>query len=169
MRDGSEQMPMMQVTTTAFLGVEHFIYIALGAILAIAAVLALGSAAAATWSALGQWPGVEGIITAVDRLLFALMVVEILHTVRMSVRSGVLTGEPFLVVGLIASIRRVLVITLESSRANQGTMNAPGAEAFFRSTMIELGVLGGLIMIMVVALFLLHRSGKVASTDPPTE
>ncbi len=43
------------------------------------------------------------------------MLVEILHTVRISIRSHVLVTEPFLVVGLIASIRRILVITLEAA------------------------------------------------------
>ena len=43
------------------------------------------------------------------------MLVEILHTVRISIRSHVLVTEPFLIVGLIASIRRVLVITLEAA------------------------------------------------------
>lgn len=37
------------------------------------------------------------------------MIVELLHTVRISIQSQALTMEPFLVVGLIASIRRVLV------------------------------------------------------------
>jgi hypothetical protein len=35
--------------------------------------------------------------------------------VRISIRSHVLVTEPFLIVGLIASIRRILVITLEAS------------------------------------------------------
>ena len=47
------------------------------------------------------------------------MVVEVMHTVRVSFRSGTLVCEPFLIVGLIASIRRVLVITLETSQAQQ--------------------------------------------------
>ena len=48
-----------------------------------------------------------------NELLIVLMLVEILHTVRISIRSHVLVTEPFLVVGLIAAIRRILVITLE--------------------------------------------------------
>jgi hypothetical protein len=44
------------------------------------------------------------------------MLVEILHTVRISIRSHILViTEPFLVVGLIASIRSILVITLEAA------------------------------------------------------
>ena len=41
------------------------------------------------------------------------MLVEILDNVRISIRSHVLVTEPVLVIGLIASIRRMLVISLE--------------------------------------------------------
>jgi phosphate starvation-inducible membrane PsiE len=86
------------------------------------------------------------------------MVVEILHTVRVSFRSGTLVAEPFLVVGLIASIRRVLVITLESSQANQYGKWMPESQAILHSTMLELLVLGGLILVMVISIYLLRRS-----------
>ncbi len=52
----------------------------------------------------------------------ALMLVEILHTVRIFIRSHVLVTEPVLVIGLIASIRRMLVISLELA-----TLTKPGA------------------------------------------
>ena len=86
------------------------------------------------------------------------MLVEILHTVRVSMRSGKLTTEPFLIVGLIASIRRVLVITLQSSEIAHAKEWSPEKEALFRASMIELGVLAMLILIMVVSIFLLHRA-----------
>ncbi len=85
------------------------------------------------------------------------MLVEILHTVRVSMRSGKLTCEPFLIVGLIASIRRVLVITLQSSEVMHAPMT-PEREVLFRASMIELGVLSGLILTMVISIFLLHRA-----------
>jgi len=91
-----------------------------------------------------------------------LMVVEILHTVRVSFRSGTLVCEPFLIVGLIASIRRVLVITLESSQVNQPGKWTPDTQALFNSTMLELGVLGGLILIMVISICLLRYSERIA-------
>jgi len=84
--------------------------------------------------------------------------VEILHTVRVSFRSGTLVAEPFLVVGLIASIRRVLVITLESSQANQYVKWSPESESLLHSTMLELVVLAGLILVMVASIYLLRRS-----------
>jgi Phosphate-starvation-inducible E family len=42
------------------------------------------------------------------------MLVEIRHTVRISIRSHVLVTDPFLIVGLIATTR-ILVITLETA------------------------------------------------------
>ena len=83
---------------------------------------------------------------------------KILHTVRVSMRSGKLTCEPFLIVGLIASIRRVLVITLQSSEIMNAKEWSAEKEALFRASMIELGVLAGLILTMVVSIFLLHRA-----------
>lgn len=133
-----------------FVRIEHAVYLALGLVLIATAVLALGSAVVLLWGAVIDWSGTEAIITVVDRLLFVLMLIEILHTVRDSLRSGALACEPFLIVGLIASIRRVLVITLESSQARQ--------KGWFRASMIELAVLAGLILVMVVSIWLLRRS-----------
>ncbi|MFX6907579.1 phosphate-starvation-inducible PsiE family protein, partial [Acinetobacter baumannii] len=87
---------------------EHAIYAALGALLALTALVALIDAAGLTWEAFRTLGGADQILEVVDRLLFLLMLIEILHTVRVSMRSGRLTCEPFLIVGLIASIRRVL-------------------------------------------------------------
>jgi hypothetical protein len=42
-----------------------------------------------------------------------LLVIELLYTVQVSFREHGLIPEPFLLVGLIAAIRRVLVLTAE--------------------------------------------------------
>jgi hypothetical protein len=85
-------------------------------------------------------------------------VVEILHTVRASMRTGGLTCEPFLVVGLIASIRRVLVIALRSSQTTNDNDMSEGAARLFRASMEELMVLALLIAVMVVAIYIVHRT-----------
>lgn len=70
--------------------------------------------------------------------------------------------EPFLIVGLIATIRRVWMITLESSQVNQPGKWTPETQALFNSTTLELGVLGGLILIMVISICLLRYSERIA-------
>ncbi|HEX2943131.1 MAG TPA: phosphate-starvation-inducible PsiE family protein [Rhodopila sp.] len=142
-----------------FLDVEHGIYIVLGIVLSLTAIMALINAIGLFWHSAVEQGGGDSLLEIVDRLLFVLMMAEILHTVRVSINSGSLTAQPFLVVGLIASIRRVLVITLESSQ----TGNQPPAEhhAAFQAAMIELGVLCALILVMVTSIYLLQRAARM--------
>ncbi|WP_246102054.1 phosphate-starvation-inducible PsiE family protein [Methylobacterium terricola] len=149
---------LTRLSAFVFLHTEHAIYAALGVLLALTAVMALVDAAGMTGKAILAVGGASQLLDVVDRLLFLLMLVEILHTVRVSMRSGRLTCEPFLIVGLIASIRRVLVLTLQTAEQMHATDWSPQKEALFRASMIELGVLAGLILVMVVSIFLLHRA-----------
>ena len=86
------------------------------------------------------------------------MLVEILHTVRASIQSHVLACEPFLVVGMIATIRRILVVTLETSDHPTETTLPLGSMSSFNNAMIELGVLGALTLALAVAIYLSRRS-----------
>lgn len=148
---------LTKLSAWLFLHTEHLVYALLGGLLAATAALALLDAAGVLFEAVKMFGGAKQMLDVIDRLLFLLMIVEILHTVRVSMRSGRLTCEPFLIVGLIASIRRVLVITLQSSEVMHGQMTDE-RQKMFDASMIELGVLGGLILVMVVSIFLLHRA-----------
>jgi hypothetical protein len=145
----------------AFLRIEVLAYMVLGLMLALAALLGILGAGASLWGNLLNHDAIDSIVVPLDRLLFVLMIVEILHTVRVSFRSGTLVCEPFLIVGLIASIRRVLVITLESSQANQPGKWTADSQAMLNATMLELGVLGALILIMVISIFILRHSDRI--------
>jgi uncharacterized membrane protein (DUF373 family) len=143
---------------TGFRHLEHGAYLILGVLLAGAAMLALLNAAVDLARAVLDWSGTTSIVTAVDRLLFVFMLIEILHTVRASLRSGGLRCEPFLVVGLIASIRRVLVITLQTSEVTQRNGWSPATQQMLNGSMVELGVMAVLILAMVISIYLLHRA-----------
>src|ERR1700753_1289359 len=147
------------LASRAFGRVELLAYIVLGLMLALAALIGIGLAGASLWTTVLERGDTVALIVTIDRLLFVLMVIEILHTVRVSFRSGILVCAPFLVFGLIASIRRVLVITLESSQASQPNRWTDEAREFFNATMMELAVLGGLTLIMgtSISLFLAAR------------
>jgi uncharacterized membrane protein (DUF373 family) len=152
-----------------FLKIEVFTYMALGLLLAIAALLGVWSAAASLWRDVQVHISAESLVLTIDRLLFVLMVVEILHTVRVSFHAGKLVCEPFLIVGLIASIRRVLVITLESSQIYQPGKWTPETQGLFNSSLLELSVLGGLILVMVISICLLRYSERVVPTGRKAE
>jgi hypothetical protein len=68
-----------------------------------------------------------------------------------SFRAHVLTADPFLIVGLIAATRRILVLTAEF------TEMLSLSETAFRNAMIEMGVLTVMILVLVVSLFLLRK------------
>ena len=137
---------------------EALLYIIVGALLSAAAIGEVTQAGALLWrSAVNKAP--TGYALAVlDQLLLVLMLVELLHTVRISVRSQSLIVEPFLIVGIMASIRRVLVITMQAAKMTEGGHSVD--QQAFQNSMIELGVLAGLILVFVASIYVLRRLSR---------
>jgi hypothetical protein len=163
----SEKGRAIRLSIELFLHTELVVYVALGVLLSVTALLSLGSAALLLLEGMRDWSGTRAIFLIVDRLMFVLMLIEILHTVRGSVRTGALTPEPFLIIGLIASIRNVLVITLKSSGVTSEGLASVEGEMLFRSSIVELGVLGALILIFVVSIYLLRRRHALTAAEAP--
>jgi len=140
---------------------EVAIYSVLAILLSLTALVGIASAARLLWDGLIHRTMAVETLQVLDRLLVVLMLVEILHTVRVSIRSHILVTEPFLVVGLIASIRRILVITLEASTlTKEGSWTTQGA-SIFRASMLELGLLGLLILVLVFCITLLRPHAPI--------
>jgi uncharacterized membrane protein (DUF373 family) len=138
--------------------VEMIIYAALGLILSLAAMFALFTACQALWQGLAAGASSKTVVEVIDRLLVVLLLVEILHTVRISIRSHTLVTEPFLVVGLIATIRRMLVITLDASNLTSAANWANDGQAKLRASMLELGLLGAIVIVLVISIHILRKS-----------
>jgi hypothetical protein len=136
---------------------EAVIYSVLGLLLSVTVLAAIASAGKLLWDALSHWTIATQTLRVLNELLVVLMLVEILHTVRISIRSHVLVTEPFLVVGLIASIRRMLVISLEMATLTRDANWSNQGESIFRSSMIELGLLGLLVFVLVFSITLVRR------------
>jgi uncharacterized membrane protein (DUF373 family) len=90
-------------------------------------------------------------VIILDKLMMTLMVLEILYTVRVSIQSHSLAAEPFLVVGILAAIRRILVISVES-----GYLITVGQDGFIE-LLIEIAVLGVLVVMFVWSIILLRK------------
>ena len=136
---------------------EAILYAGVGILLSAAAVSTVVSAGLALWRGIVSQTLPNSVLLLLDQLLLVLMLVEILHTVRISLQSQAINMEPFLVVGLIASIRRVLVITMQAAKMTEAGQ-APDTALAFRNSMIELGVLGVLILVFVGSIYFLRRS-----------
>ena len=139
-----------------FTRVEDVVYVSLGVLLAgCAAVLLVAAGADFVTNLLsGTLPG--HVIDILDRILLVLMVVEILYTVQVSFRGQTLVPEPFLIIGLIAGIRRILILTAEFKDLLQK------GDTAFRNAMIELGLLAFLIIALVISIVLLRRIAPTA-------
>jgi hypothetical protein len=137
---------------------EVVIYYAVAVLLAVTAATAIASAGRMLWSGIVHWTMASETLRVLDQLLVVLMVVEILHTVRISIRSHILLAtEPFLVVGLIASMRRVLVISMQmSTLTKEGKWSADGT-SIFRASMLELALLVVFVLVLVFSITLLRR------------
>jgi uncharacterized membrane protein (DUF373 family) len=85
------------------------------------------------------------LLTVIAVVLF--IVAELLHTVRITIRDRTLDAGPFLVIGLIAGIRRVLIVTAQAERSFQ--WNPQG---------IELLILIALILAMAVTILVWRHS-----------
>ena len=143
----------------SFTHVEDVLYVALGVLLAAGALVLLADATLTFVANLIAGTLPARMVSLLDRVLLVLMFAEILYTVQVSFREHALVPEPFLVVGLIAAIRRVLVITAEFSDVKDA------GSAQFRATMVELGLLTVLSLVLVVSLVLLRRRPEMPSAE----
>ncbi len=104
----------------------------------------------------------ENIVLLLDRILLIIIFVEVLYTVQVSFRQHVLQPGPFLVVGLIAVTRRILVLTAELPKL------VKESGSVFHNAMIELGLLTVLIVALVVSLHILRPGDpNSAAEDTP--
>jgi uncharacterized membrane protein (DUF373 family) len=137
---------------------EAMLYTSVGVLLGAAAIAVLVDAIALLWRGVLSRSLADYGLHVLDQLLLVLVLVEILHTVRISIRSKEIIIEPFLIVGLIASVRRVLVITMQAAKLTEEGHGTADAALAFQKSMIELGVLGFLVLIFVVSIYFLRRA-----------
>src|ERR1700683_3009292 len=87
-----------------------------------------------------------------DRVLLVLILIEIVHTVVLSLRAHHLVAQPFIIVGLVAVIRKILVVL-------SGTGTVPTS---------QLALLIAMVVVFVAALIavtLFDRRGRAADAD----
>ncbi|HEY8678127.1 MAG TPA: phosphate-starvation-inducible PsiE family protein [Candidatus Dormibacteraeota bacterium] len=132
---------------------EDGIYVVVSVLLVIAGAVLL-------WSAVSDFvrdvthgkEQTQILLNVLDKGLILFIIAELLHTVRVTIQQRTLVAEPFLIVGLIAGIRRLLILT---AQATQGT--------FQTSQAIELSLLILLVLVMTVAVILYHRFYAVSA------
>lgn len=158
----AKEEPKRELAARAFTAVEDIVYLGLGVLLGGSAIALLVSSAINFVQNLLARSLTMNIVPLLDRLLLILLVVELLYTVQVSFREHGLIPEPFLLVGLIAGIRRVLVLTAEFAQLKDQTTEV------FQHLIIELAVLTFLIVALVVSLVLLRKRGVATISERAT-
>lgn len=143
-----------------FWGVEGTLYLVVGLLLITAAVLVVVGTISGLITAINKrQDAVDTGVVVLDRVLLTLIVAELVHTLRLVVVRDEIVPEPFLFVGLIAVVRRILIITAELER------QTPGGRAL-TNLLLELGLLGFLALSLAVAIYLVRRSRSEPSHEP---
>jgi uncharacterized membrane protein (DUF373 family) len=122
---------------------------------AIALVLVVGSVAllVAQFNAmlrLRNAPASTVMIEILDGLLLIFIFVELLYAVRSCLRSHEIVAEPFLIVGILAGIKEIVVLSVEAA-----TLLDKGPD--FSRAVVEIGVLGGVVLVLALAAFVLRE------------
>lgn len=133
---------------------EAFIAVVVVILLFISAILVLWTSSVDLYQALivRQSFDIPYVIRLLSSIMLALVLAEIIATVNAFLKEGIFSPVPFLVVAVIASVRRILLISIE----NKGQVGA-GAE-ISTGLMIELGLLAVIIGICSWAIGALRRA-----------
>jgi uncharacterized membrane protein (DUF373 family) len=140
-------------------GFESLLYGVVGLLLMVAAAFVVFGTVTATTTALADGKDASEIgIIVLDRILLALIVAELIYSLRLVMQTHQISTEPFLFIGLIATLRRILIVTADSER--------PEAGPHLTGLLIELGVLGFLVVGLAAAIFLVRLSERHREPQP---
>ncbi len=111
---------------------------------------------------LGQAPFIGQVLELLSGLLLVFIFTELISTIRIVIARRRVEVEPFLIVGIVAAIRRLIVISAEAE-------NLLGTSQF-RDLMVEIGVLAGTVLVLGTTVLVLRivRREDDAPTPGPT-
>jgi uncharacterized membrane protein (DUF373 family) len=137
-------------------GFEAFLYGAVALLLATAAVLVLVGTVHELAHSISTSAGGVGIgVTVLDRILLLLIIAELAYTLRFVLRTHTIAVEPFLFIGLIAVVRRILIVTAQFERL-------PAGGRVLTNFLLELGLLGFLTLALAIAVRLVGARDRRA-------
>ena len=130
---------------------ETGLYLAVGLLLVVAGSLILFDTVEGFITDLGHGSdAVELGLRILDRVLLLLIVAELLLTLQLVIARGEIATEPFLFIGIIAVVRRVVVITAEIEKL-------PQEGRALTNFLFELGLLAFLVIGFGLAVYFLRR------------
>ena len=136
--------------------VETVLYALAGLVLGVGAFLLVGKAAYDLVSGSFDEGVLEAARHALDTLLLTFIFIELFSAVRLTLHEQRLVAEPFLLVGIIAAIKELILLSGTEDLSERGFEQ-------FRNGMIEIGVVVGVILVLSICALLLRRSRREPS------
>jgi uncharacterized membrane protein (DUF373 family) len=134
---------------------ETLIYALAFLLLVAAAILVVtGGVQAVVQAAEHKVDTLQGGVLVLDRVLMVLIVAEIAATLRAVLLYHEIAAEPFLFIGLIACVRRILIVTAQTEEVH--------SDKQLDRLLFELGALGLLVIGISTAIFMIRVSTKRA-------
>jgi uncharacterized membrane protein (DUF373 family) len=132
---------------------EDAIYVGIAVILAVAAGALLISAGRGLTELNEGRHATEVVLSVLDTLLLVFIVVELLFAVRVILGRREVVAEPFLIVGIIASIKEIIVLSVEAA-------DYVGKDDKFTHAITEVAVLGALVLVLAISAIVLRAKEK---------
>jgi uncharacterized membrane protein (DUF373 family) len=133
---------------------ENVVYGGIAAFLILSAVLLLAVAAKTTWGVVHDFTATP-LLEVLDVLLLVFIVVELLFALRTTVERRELVAEPFLIVGIIASIKEIILLSVEVANVLEGKATTEGSKDPQEFAML-IALLGLLVMVLAASAVLLR-------------
>ncbi|MCV7278633.1 phosphate-starvation-inducible PsiE family protein [Mycolicibacterium flavescens] len=137
---------------------EDAVYWAIAVVLLAGSVALLVAQVNTIIRGLGNSPTSAVMLEVLDGLLLIFIFVELLYAVRTSLRSHEIVAEPFLIVGILACIKEIVVMSVEAAKL------VPNGPEFARA-IVQVGVLGALVLILTLSIFVLRVQRHGARDD----
>lgn len=144
---------------------EDIIYVSVAALLAASATVVLYRALLELFRS-AQIDRPQALLTVLDELLLVFIFVELLYAVRATLKERQVLVEPFLITGILASIKEIIVLSVKAANEYLGQ----GPE--FARAMVGIGALGFVVLILAVSVILLRwgaPAGEEVSPRPVGE
>lgn len=143
------------LTNQALRLVEDIVYALICVVLTGGALALLVKAGYDLATGIGAEEGLKVTISEIlDTLLLVFILVELLSAVRTTLVERQLLAEPFLLVGVIATIKEIVIGSLEAKELAGSDRTA------FVDVMTEIGVLGGVLLVLALSSYLLRRKER---------
>jgi uncharacterized membrane protein (DUF373 family) len=139
------------------LGANVLLHYAVAVVLLAVAVIVLWHAVYEL--ATSHQPFVSATTTAVNGVLFTIIILEVMRTVVAHLESGAVHLQPFLIIGAISAVRSILAVGARLSL--QATQHPPGPTVV-HAALLELAVNAAVVVGLVVALVLVRRVGQLS-------